>query len=84
MYSNFPEHLIDKDVANQAINHLLNKYEDRNHLIAFGIDYYYKKIINVCFFENKFLFTNKHYLLYPRFDGSFLISKTDKFKFFFD
>ena len=73
---NFPEHLLK--------NHLLAKYKNINHLMLFGKEYFRKKIAYICFFENKYLYTNTKYLIYPKLSGSYLLAKSKKLLYFFD
>lgn len=65
-------------------NHLLNEYRNTNNIILFGRDYFKKKIAYICFFENKFLFTNTKYLVYPKLSESYILNKSHKFLYFFN
>jgi len=65
-------------------NHLLAQYKNSKNLMFFGKDYFKKKIAYICFFENKFLFTNTKYLVYPKLSGSYILNKSHKFLYFFN
>jgi hypothetical protein len=50
----------------------------------FGIDYFKKKIAYILFFENKSLYTNVNFLIFPKLNNIFLLSKENKFLYFFN
>jgi len=61
-----------------------NKGEIYNSVSSYGIEYFNKKIAYICFFENKFYYTNIKYLIYPKLSGYYLLLKVNKFASFFN
>lgn len=69
------------------LNRLKNmdsKYTKMYKTNIFGIKYFNKKIVYILFFEEKYLLTNLNYLIYPKMKNLFILSKINKFLFFFD
>lgn len=61
----------------------LNRYNN-NNIIKFSIDYFKKKIAYILFFEDRSLYSNVNFLVFPKVKSLFLLSKESKFLFFFD
>jgi len=51
---------------------------------VFGMKYFKKKIVYILFFEDKNLYSNINYLIYPKLNSLFLLSKENKFIYFFN
>lgn len=61
----------------------LNRYNN-NNIIKFSIDYFKRKIAYILFFEDRSLYSNVNFLVFPKVKSLFLLSKESKFLFFFD
>lgn len=61
-----------------------NKKKNLNNINSFAIEYFTKKIIYICFFENTNFFVNSKSLIYPKINNLFILSKENKFLNFFN
>jgi hypothetical protein len=63
-------------------NYIIDNFKTRKKIINFSIEYFKKKMIYVCLFENKSFIKNLNYLIFPKLNGSFLLFKKQKFEYF--
>lgn len=81
------DYFSDSQKKSLSLDDLLDQtrlYTNKKTLINLGINYFKKKYIYICFFENKFFFKNIRYLLYPDLPGSYLFLRRDRDALFYE
>lgn len=73
---------LQKDLL--IIYNWLNKQKYDKWISNFGLNYFKKKIAFIIFFENKNLYTNLNYLIYPKLSNLIILTKLEKFTYLFN